>query len=635
MRVLFVTEEQGFSGAAQHPVLRFFYRCYFDILQFQIQRMIAKFSSSSKLAVLTNRAFVSKCDQRLSVTFYFFEVLQERIDYVKLRTQAWNDVRHLKTALSQYPELTHAEVFLPEVTQTQVALYLLFNTYKFEELLEQLIHNFKPDCIVTLSRASLPEYLAHRLANRYGISTQQPFLFRIGWLNRLLNDFLRRREKRQWHLTLRKIASHAVRKNTDYRTGEIFFVAQHPTHHVKTLAPLARKIEEKHHIPTFFFADLPKLRDCILSFTHELPSHWSTVVEHLAPRAFENDYLNFQKIFTRLFRRIKKKRQLCDYPWDVSSNFLFRTFRYDFPLAAILIPTIERLMRERIPRGVVVPSDRRVNETLFPIIARKLGIPSLLATSITNMSLETANNYDICDSVAVAGDYIKELLIKIGHAPKNVHIVGDLRFDDLRDRIQHFKQDRLRKKYNVPQYKKIVLLLSSDIGPLWTENKKKRFFQAVFHATRLHPRAFLIVKSHPNESIALLKRHMLLWGMRDVALSFNDHLHDLLLASHLTTMIYSMAGLESLLLGRPVINVMFEGENVEHYLPYVTGKGAIGVYTEDELQTWVQKFLDDDTVYRHWVQQGKDFVHRFIREPDGKVSDRIVKIFHDLQSKSS
>lgn len=623
MTTLLVTEERSFAGAAQHPLLRLFYGVFFALLRGVLARRVRRFARQGKVVVVTTRSLARAASFPTGVEVRFYDTLQERLSYRTMRADAWRVVRAFTETLRSLPELTVQGIFLPTVFETQASLHLLSTVYKYRVIVLNLLEEFHPDRIAVLGPYSIAERTALALAKERHLPTTVLRSFGVTLFLERMDQYLREREKKVWHKSLQELTR--APSQVTPRKGEVFLVAFHATHHLKTLVPLARKLEERHRIPSLLLADIPSLEQRMRPFGFPL-AQWSPVVHFLPWEAFTQELPRAKRRFGILWERVKSHPILTQYPLKLVQPFLENTFRYDFPLASIFIPGVHALFQERTPHAVITASDRRLQEVLFPMIARQFRVRSILATAITNMSLEMANNYDTCDAVAVPGEYIKKLLIDIGHRPENVHVVGDLRFDDLPERIRSFDTEHFKRSVGIAPDKKIVLLISSDIGPTWTVSKKRNLFQTVARATRKIPDAALLIKAHPNESLALLKQHMGEWGLARVPVMYRENLHELILASHVVVMLYSMVGLEADLLGRPVINIMLEGEDVEHYIPYVTGGGAIGVRSEEELRGALTRLFEDKGEYERWVEKGKTFASRFIRDPDGKVSDRIAEL---------
>lgn len=632
MTTLVVTEERSFAAAAQHPLLKLFYRGYFFLLRRVLRYQVNRLVQRGPVVVLTNRALGSAVNSIPGVDVRYFDAVQERLPYRRLRERTWREVRTFSASLRSYPELTVSGIFLPEVFETQLVLHLLNGVVKHQAILDELIHQANPNQVVVLTSRSASELAARYLAHQRHIPVAAARTFGLGYLGELVDQYLSRREKSVWHDSLRRLRSEAVAPPA--RTGDIFLVAAQAGHHLKILAPLARKLEERHRVPTLVLADLPDLAETIKRFS-EPPSAWSTVVRYLDPGALDDHLAAASSKFRALHHRLTGAESFKQYPVSEAMAFVRNLFVYDFALASVFIPGIQRLFAERQPRAVITASDRRLNEVLFPMVARQQGVPSVLATAITNMSLEMANDYSTCEVIAVAGDYIRDFMVSIGREPSRVVVVGDLRFDDLPERAQRFRGEQLRTELSLSADQPVVALMSSDIGPTWTETKKRKLFQTVNRAVHRVGSAQLLIKAHPNESVELLKKHMREWGMAEVPVSSADHIHDVMLLSKVVVMLYSMAGLEAMLLGRPVMNVTLEGEDVEHYIPYVTGGGAIGVKTESELAPALSLLLRDQASYQTWVENGKRFVSRFIQLPDGKVSDRILAVVKDLERRRS
>lgn len=633
MTILLVTEERSWAGAAAHPVLRAYYWFVAVWRAWALRRFARRLSRRGVLTILATaqtRALLASAVPH--ATFASYEALQERLPYERLRGAAWADVRRWSDALASDPELTVGGIRLPAVFETQVALQLLSTVYKYEGLVEQLLGETPTDLVAVLSAHSPSERVALEIAHRHGRQTAVGSSLGLGRPTEWVERFLRRREKRVVRDMLRRLSHDPPA--VPLGEGEIWLIASHPTHHVKILTPLGRKLEERWGRRTRLLTDWPDVERLMAPYGPP-PSRSGSIAGLLGPEIVDRRTARLQSTFRRRWAQHRRAAPHAQYPFTVIGPLLENLFTFDIPSAAAALPVFQRLAARHRPAAVITASDRRINEVLLPMVARQQSVPTILATAITNLSLEMANNYDTCDVVAVPGDSVREKLLELGRAPEEVRVVGDLRFDDLPERVRRFDPATFKQSLGIAPTDQVVVLVSSDIGPTWTIEKKRHLFQAVHAATRPLAGTRLLIRAHPNESRPLLAHHLQAWGLGDVPVDARYHLHDVLLASSVVVMLYSMTGLEAMLLTRPVVNVTLEGENVEHYLPYVSGGGALGVTTEAELGDALRRLVSDTAFYHDWVARGQRFVARFIRPVDGQVVDRINALINELAARRS
>jgi len=146
----------------------------------------------------------------------------------------------------------------------------------------------------------------------------------------------------------------------------------------------------------------------------------------------------------------------------------------------------------------------------------------------------------------------------------------------------------------------------------------------------------VIVKVHPNEDLALLRRQAPAWGWRGAILTQTYDIHRLFAAADAAIMVTSMAGIEAMAMACPVIAVQtpdkdFEGDNMP---PYVK-EGAVERVSLDDpaaLTATLRRVLDDPAVRADLVERGHRFAAPYVRPVDGALVARLLGIADEARA---
>src|SRR5439155_1020744 len=105
---------------------------------------------------------------------------------------------------------------------------------------------------------------------------------------------------------------------------------------------------------------------------------------------------------------------------------------------------------------------------------------------------------------------------------------------------------------------------------------KEAFYRSVHDAVSAVGGLEVVVKVHPNEDVALLRRQISEWGWPDARLTKEYDIHRLFGAADAAVMVTSMAGIEAMAMGCPVIAVQTPGKDFEGGgMPAYVSEGAV------------------------------------------------------------
>ncbi len=288
---------------------------------------------------------------------------------------------------------------------------------------------------------------------------------------------------------------------------------------------------------------------------------------------------------------------------------------------------LESMLSAEKPRVAVYPAEMSEFGREIFYIASKLKIRSIamqhgvfgnrLNVYHTRKELEGRYRCPIPDKTAVYGSAFKDTLVKGCNYPVNAVVVtGAQRFDRIMERGED-----IRKALSIPEIKRIVVLATSPVS----RSENDALARAVFSAVKQFSDVQLVVKIHPNESSGLYNK-IKADVKSDAILTKNIDLYDALRSCDAAITYLSTAGMEALLLNKPLIVVNLTGR--PDVVPYVKEKAAIGVYKEEDIEKALRTVL-----YGNWKKElcrgMNEFVEKYAYKNDGMASKRIVRLIKE------
>lgn len=266
----------------------------------------------------------------------------------------------------------------------------------------------------------------------------------------------------------------------------------------------------------------------------------------------------------------------------------------------------------------------------FEPIAGRTGIPSLMIRHGMLMD-HPAHLHKLQNThVACLGNHDQDLLHEKSGIPMDrLHITGFSRFDHI-SCSQQFSKAEIIKKYGLdPSHKHILLVTQPHQNP-WdlTKEEADHLVDAMLSGTvKLVNEGLpvqLLIKTHPRENPSFYFDPILEYKL-DVKV-FHDQvssIQELICISDVVVTVSSTAGLEALLLDKPLVTINFSSD--PEPIPFQTKGGSLGVNSEQDLVPTLKRALAGE--------QGPDvegFINLTLHKQDGRSSERIAKLIRSL-----
>jgi glycosyltransferase involved in cell wall biosynthesis len=181
-----------------------------------------------------------------------------------------------------------------------------------------------------------------------------------------------------------------------------------------------------------------------------------------------------------------------------------------------------------------------------------------------------------------------------------------------------------------------VVLVSKYVSLLFSPQEREALFTTMHGAAGRLAGVDVVVKVHPNEDLHRLRQQVTEWGWPEAILTKDYDIHRLFGAADAAVMVTSMAGLEAMALGCPVVAVQTAGKDFEgdYMLPYVSAGSVPRVDLGDPagLASALRRLLEDPAERAAVVERGRAFSARYVHPVDGGLAARLLALTDEIRA---
>jgi len=642
IRVLLVTEDTRSIGEFRRPLVRRLYGAYARWYRRAVTRAVQRLAREHEVTVLGARQLVDASALPASVTVRYYDEEVFAVDSRALASLTRRLVAGWLPAEAREPDFSYRGVWLPDLLTVGKGLVLRLEVVERLGIIQRVLEDAKPDQLRLLSGASVAERLARLAAKGWGLKVRvlsrapMPHLFARAYAA------LFPRENR---MRLRALLRQRRRPPAAAGDGRrIVFVTCRSRHHL-IVDPLVEAMRAAGAAP------------CLVAQSDEDPELVARVRDLRAggvPTAYLMDYLSparadklvrrYRPLLRQALRRAERDPGLAARVslhgvslWPVLRPFLAASAEASLLAALLLQEAAFRALRAVQPDAVVITSDRRLGERAMAFAARALDIPSLLYSGTLVLSRDRTNAFDIGDRLAVIGEHLRESLIREEDIePERVSVVGDPRSNAARLVPPARLRAEVRRDFGFQPDRGLVVLVSKYVSLLFSPEEREALFKTMHAAARQLDGADVVVKVHPNEDIARLREQVREWGWSEAILTKEYDIHRLFGAADAAVMVTSMAGLEAMALGCPVVAVQTAGKDFEgEYMPPYVSQGSIprvDLGDPGGLAAVLRRLLEDSPEREAVVERGRAFSASYIHPVDGRLAERLLALTDEIRA---
>jgi hypothetical protein len=276
------------------------------------------------------------------------------------------------------------------------------------------------------------------------------------------------------------------------------------------------------------------------------------------------------------------------------------------------------------PDMVILLNEISLSDRLAALVSAETGTASI---SIQHgLYIGYAYHKLATDKVIVWGAEPKKFWEKLGCKPEQVISVGSFAHEKWRALID-------KNRMVAPDGGRLrILFLGQNPAAFISAQTHRKTVDAVFGAIQSLPKYHFIIKPHPAENARPYhEAHNKLPLNSNVEIRIAGSIEDVILESDLVITVFSTAGLEAMLLRKPVIVLNLSQE--PSIAPYI--RAAELVESAELLPQAIQMIIEDTDQQQALVSAGKKYADEYFGIIDGYAADRAIRVIKDLPETST
>lgn len=316
-------------------------------------------------------------------------------------------------------------------------------------------------------------------------------------------------------------------------------------------------------------------------------------------------------------------------------EFLIRDYLWK---SAVWIEAARRMVRCERPALVALAYETGTLSRAIINACREAGVPTLglqhgAFSESTDDYVKSPHNHVARltpDKTAVWGERFRRVMVEHSAFQEDeVVVTGNPRMDFLFTARSLLDTESLYRKYHLNRNRKIILLAPNETIGRTRHLAKDRFFEGAIAAKRALGDCQWIVKLKPGADSkgyyqALMKKH----GETGMVLTEED-LYPLLVAAALVVTPPSSIAIEALIVGRPVVYVVFP--DAEDYFPHLSRQRAVfPVHDVQSLPTAIEAVLARGEASALAPEALRALLEGENYQPDGQAAGRVVEVIEEL-----
>jgi glycosyltransferase involved in cell wall biosynthesis len=200
-------------------------------------------------------------------------------------------------------------------------------------------------------------------------------------------------------------------------------------------------------------------------------------------------------------------------------------------------------------------------------------------------------------------------------------------------------REEVRHDFGFAPDRPLVVFLSKRVSLLFPAQEREAFYRTMIAAARQLADVDFIVKVHPNEDLEQLSEQVGRWGWPKAMLTKDYDIHRLFGAADAAVIGTSMASLEAMALGCPVVAVQKASKNFEGGpLPPYLRTGAVrrvDLGKPTILADTLRLLLWNPTERAAMVERGRAFSARYVHPLDGRLGERLLGLIEEIHGERS
>lgn len=636
-RVLVVGETSRSIGEFRRPWVRKLHAQYVRGYRRALAGVVGSLGDAD-VTVLAGRDFVDTTRLHDGVTVRPFDEESYRADSPALSALTHRVIAGWWPARDAEPALTVRGVFLPDLLPIASGILLRLEVMESLSAVEAVLDDVKPDRVVLVTGVSIPERLARGAAADRGVPVAVGGRFPLAALMARFRRALRAREGR---LNLHALLRQPRRPPTPAPPGEHFLFSVCQARHLAMVAPMMLACARDGLAASIVAGTVnsDELETQLRRLEGDGAS-WCYFMDYVGQDEARRVIRALRPTLRRLASRVRAE-PACGTDGvgaalaAVTRPFAENAIRWSLPAARLYLEAAFRVLERRRPDAVVIASDRRFAERALALAADCLGVPAMLFWGASVLARDRINRFDVGHRLLVIGEQVRADVVRQGVPAQNVVVVGDPRSNAARLVDRAALRADVARTFGLDPARPLLVMVSKYVSLLFSAEEKETFYATVFAAMKRLQRAQLVVKVHPNENLELLRRQVREWGGADAILTKDYDIHRLFATADVAVMVTSMAGIEAMAMGCPVVAVQTPGKDFEgEYMPPYVSEGVVERVDAGDgaaLAIAIARLLADEAARSALVERGRAFAARYLHPVDGALVQRLLDVVDEVR----
>jgi hypothetical protein len=315
---------------------------------------------------------------------------------------------------------------------------------------------------------------------------------------------------------------------------------------------------------------------------------------------------------------------------------------HDVLQTMLLIELLRVWVEEEDVRLVFVPHDYPRDTKALVMAARRWGVPSFHVLHGYTYGTWNMMGEMYADRTAVFSEACKQLYLEVGVPEERMVVTGNPSWDAAM-RVRTWLYGKTAQNVLGVDLDKPVVLFAhtythrlsnvSSRYPQYANEILGEIMQAFAELSAKHPDWQFILRPHPNDVLTehTLREDSERMGIRNVFVDRDLHVLMSLAIADVVLCIQSNVGIEAILTGKPVINVMLDANGKEVFDEgwgrlFNERDAVLDVREAATLVPAIESVMCDDAVRAEILSRRDYSIEHFCDRPDGKASRRAAQV---------
>jgi len=309
----------------------------------------------------------------------------------------------------------------------------------------------------------------------------------------------------------------------------------------------------------------------------------------------------------------------------------FRNYLVNEAFRAVAIMFICEHIFKIIPiESIVVEYGVTRNGNAVLATAKKFGIQSYSIITVLLGLNPILSNFYKSNKLCVYGTLALEQLLSLGYNKDDVIITGNPRYDDLKKQNIENNKQFLEQNYQINKNKKLIVIAMSR----WHKDDEQWMSNLIKFCNKNNFE--IIIKVHPTYKLTENDLHKnklqyisKICQKQKFLITLDIELGILLSVADLVITDFSNAGIEAILLEKPLITVNFSKEDYSNVQRYHEYDASIYVDEYDHIEKIIMEILKEKKHIQKLKEGSKKVIDMYNYYHDGNAANRIFNILHN------